>query len=426
MGVYRHSIKSPLKNKKESRNRTYKVKEEFFIDSPFDPIADDLIVEVIDQDLNNNDHLIGRAITNLHFLRQGKEKKISLKLVDGKESELVIGLTAVDFDTKEIKVEKKKSLTRFEPEQIKRDMPHLSRGSFGIVYTGKVPGVKEKIVIKDMELLSVRSMEEWKKEIELMCFTKCQYTVDIIGYSTSPKLLTIVMEYMQKGSLFDVLHKRKEKLSTLQRMRMARHCALGIQRLHNCGVIHRDVKSMNILVTEDYSCKLTDFGCGKIINDGVNSTNHLNTSNSGTPLWMAPEVKHGYVYDYAADIYSLGLVIYELFENELPVYNVATQSVQLPRAFKSQDIVLRCIAKKPQDRLKADQVVEYLNIMIDRVLKKVRMSLTKDEEKAVKSYTSKLKSKKDLADKELIALYNVLLEKDPLYVDKLIDKAFAT
>lgn len=421
------SIISPLKEKKELRVRSYKVKEEVILESKFDPIADDLIIELVDYDLNRNAHLIGRTTTNLHNLKMGKEKKLTLKLVKEKtEGEIVIGITAMDFETGKVKVDKKKTITRFDENDIKRDMPHLSRGSYGIVYTGKVPGIKEKVVIKDMEMVSVQSVEEWKKEIELMCFTKCPYTVDIIGYSTNSKLLTIVMEYMQKGSLYDVLHKRKENLSAIQRMRMARHCALGVQRLHNCGVIHRDIKSMNILVTEDYSCKLTDFGCGKVISDGVNTTIQLNTSNSGTPLWMAPEVKTGYIYDYSADIYSLGLVIYELFENQLPGYNGTTQSIVLPRSFRSQDIVLRCISKRPSDRLKADQVVEYLNSMIDHVLTKVRAQLPKEEEKALKSQKAKLKLKADPTDLELIALYNLLLQKDPLYVDKLIDKAFSS
>jgi len=86
---------------------------------------------------------------------------------------------------------------------------------------------------------------------------KNPYLVKIYGYIRTRKMLGIVLEYMEKGSLFDLLHKRKERLSQLQRVRMGRHCALGLAYLHTKNVIHRDIKSMNILVSNDYKCKIT-------------------------------------------------------------------------------------------------------------------------------------------------------------------------
>lgn len=77
------------------------------------------------------------------------------------------------------------------------------------------------------------------------------------------------MEFFERGDLYKVLHTEKEKnpLSLLQRMRMARHTALGVNYMHDLGLMHRDIKSMNILVTNDYECKLTDFGCTKVVNE---------------------------------------------------------------------------------------------------------------------------------------------------------------
>lgn len=85
---------------------------------------------------------------------------------------------------------------------------------------------------------------------------------------------------MGLGDLFGVLHKKADKhpLSLIQRMRMSRHVALGIQVLHNNNIIHRDVKSMNVLVNQDYNCKVTDFGCSKVSNE----FNVFNTVNTGT------------------------------------------------------------------------------------------------------------------------------------------------
>lgn len=81
-------------------------------------------------------------------------------------------------------------------------------------------------------------------------------------------------------------------------MRMALHMARGLGFLHSKGIAHRDVKSLNVLVTDDYSCKFADFGTAKLIND----QQILHTTNAGTPLWMAPEVRRG-VYSFPADVY---------------------------------------------------------------------------------------------------------------------------
>lgn len=371
-------------------------------------------------------------------LKKGKPKLRRLRLSVNNDSEITICITAVDFDVKanlkdsssknnnnnDLKASKPVTLRHFNLKEVKRDTPHIAKGSFGIVYTGNVAGIKEKVVIKDMDIVSQNSIDEWKKEIDLMTLGSCPYTVPIYGYSYSDTSLTIIMEYMPKGSLFDVLHKRHEKISIIQRMRMARHCALGLDFIHRNGIIHRDVKSMNILVSDDYSCKLTDFGCSKVLNDGKNNVQYLNTANSGTPLWMAPEVKKGLPYDFSADIYSLGLVIYELFENKLPHYNQITQTTELPSQYKSKYIVSQCIKTNPKERLKAHQVIEQLNLLITNILTRVKDLLAKEDEKAIRDKLSKKKGK-DSIDEELGVMYKYLLTKDPDAVDDLINKAFS-
>jgi serine/threonine protein kinase len=139
-------------------------------------------------------------------------------------------------------------LTPLDPKAIQRDFPHFAKGSFGVIFTGTVKGIAQKVVIKDMEVHNQRNVEDWKKEIAMMSRMRSPYVVEVLGYCSSGHILTIVMEYMVKGSLYDVLHVRKEPLSLIQRMRMARQCALGVAHLHAAGVIHRDIKSMNILV----------------------------------------------------------------------------------------------------------------------------------------------------------------------------------
>eukprot|EP01122_Echinamoeba_exundans_P009577 TRINITY_DN3422_c0_g1_i1.p1 TRINITY_DN3422_c0_g1~~TRINITY_DN3422_c0_g1_i1.p1 ORF type:complete len:924 (+),score=140.10 TRINITY_DN3422_c0_g1_i1:50-2821(+) len=316
------------------------------------------------------------------------------------------------------------SLPQLDPKSIQRDFPHIAKGSFGVVFTGRVAGIPiDKVVIKDMEVHNQRNIDDWKKEIAMMARMRSPYVVEVLGYCSSGHILTIVMEFMKKGSLYDVLHQRKEPLSLLQRMRMARQCALSVAHLHSAAVIHRDIKSMNILCTEDYICKLTDFGCAKLINDRT----IFNTANSGTPLWMAPEVRAGQ-YDYSADVYSLGLVLYELFENKLPFYDQMRQCVILPKQFQSASVVLPCVAAKPSSRPTAAQVVKVLDMMIRNVVGKVRKHLPPEEEYLLFNGPAPVSpSENDLPedlDAELKRLYTHLLSKNPVVVDQLIARVF--
>lgn len=436
LGEERFEIKLPDFPKLKRKEKDYKIKQQLHF-TKFDPYHDSLLIEVFDFDEQSNPTNIGRVEMKFTELKKGKPKLRKLRLSVNNDSEITICLTAVDFDIKQnpetkksssinnnLKSSKTTQIRHFTQKEVKRDTPHIAKGSYGIVYTGKVANIKEKVVIKDMDILSQNSIDEWKKEIDLMTLGSCPYTVSIYGYSYSDTSLTIIMEYMPKGSLFDVLHKRHEKISIIQRMRMARHCALGLDFLHRSGIIHRDVKSMNILVSDDYSCKLTDFGCSKIINDGKHSIQHLNTANSGTPLWMAPEVKKGLPYDFSADIYSLGLVIYELFENKLPHYNQITQTTELPSQYKSKYIVSKCVTMNPKERLTASQVVDHLNLLITNILTHVKDLLPKEDEKAIRDILAKKKGK-DSIDEELGVMYKYLLTKDPEAVDDLINKAFS-
>eukprot|EP01125_Pyxidicula_operculata_P011083 TRINITY_DN361_c0_g1_i1.p1 TRINITY_DN361_c0_g1~~TRINITY_DN361_c0_g1_i1.p1 ORF type:complete len:287 (-),score=58.61 TRINITY_DN361_c0_g1_i1:124-984(-) len=274
-----------------------------------------------------------------------------------------------------------------------------------------------------MEVINYNSVEDWKKEIAVMSQNRCRYTVEIYGYCANQNILTIVMEFMAKGDLYGILHKKKEPLSLLQRTRMARQCALGLSFLHTNHVMHRDIKSMNILVTDLYECKLTDFGCAKLVSD----RQIYNTYNTGTPLWMAPEVKRG-LYTFSADVYSLGLVFYELFEKQLPGWNEMTQTIVLPQQFKSIPVVYPLIHPTPERRPTASQVVHQLDEMIHHIVEGVKNLLKPEDQEKVKTGSqATLNSDIDIdpLEADLLHIYNILLNKPAEEVDALIDKAFS-
>eukprot|EP01124_Arcella_intermedia_P023035 TRINITY_DN3569_c0_g1_i2.p1 TRINITY_DN3569_c0_g1~~TRINITY_DN3569_c0_g1_i2.p1 ORF type:complete len:673 (-),score=145.46 TRINITY_DN3569_c0_g1_i2:53-1999(-) len=319
------------------------------------------------------------------------------------------------------------SLVHFQPLQIKRDLPHIARGSFGMVFKGHVEGTQDKVVIKDLEIQNDKSLDEWKKEVTVMVKNRSPYIAEIFGYASEGTTLTIVMEFFEYGDLFNVLHKKKDihPLSVLQRLRMARHCAYGLAFLHKNQVLHRDIKSLNVLVCKDYSCKLTDFGCAKLMNA---ADSLLLTVATGTPLWMAPEVKTGSVYSYPADVYSMGLVMYEIFERQIPGYDQQRGMVVLPPQFSSAPLVLGCIHMIPHMRMTMEQVVENLDDSIRRSLGVVLGGLPPETRLKINE-SSKLEGlaiTRDPLEFEMTQLYHHLLSLPAQEVDDMINKAFAS
>jgi len=263
-------------------------------------------------------------------------------------------------------------------------------------------------------------MEEWKREISCMVMYRSPFVVEIYGFHWNGlNKLSIIMEYMAKGDLYTILHKSPDKnpLSKILRLRMARHIALGVSHLHKNRVIHRDIKSMNVLIADDYACKLTDFGTAKMIGA---PQSELMTNNAGTPLWMAPEVKHGNFYNFPADIYSLGLVFYEIFEKTLPLWDQYQSRVRLPSVFQSASLVCPCIQSDPNKRPHADTVVDVLDKMIYNVCTGLKAVVP------ASSYEVKgeFKTTEEKETEELRALYKYLVSCSAAEVDGWVEKVF--
>lgn len=315
-------------------------------------------------------------------------------------------------------------IVQYSNKDLTRDLPHIAKGSFGIVYTGHIPGVPEKIVIKDMTVHSPDSITEWKKELVVMSKNSCQYICRVYGYTVEKKTLTIVMEYMEKGDLFSILEEpAAHSLSILQKLRMARHISMGIQKLHSNGIIHRDIKSMNVLVAEDYSCKLADFGTAKLTDD----SNTMQTLNAGTPLWMSPEVKKG-VYGLSADIYSFGIVLFELFCGPiLPYWNSHTQSLLLPHNFNACSLVMPCVNVNPAARPTSIQISNHLEFITNKIVAQYQSNMSSQEKEQLRSAAllTGVTLEADILKSETAIAYRYLLKQPPKFVDVILENPFS-
>ncbi|KAF0714743.1 Aste57867_3718 [Aphanomyces stellatus] len=164
-------------------------------------------------------------------------------------------------------------------------------------------------------------VDAFLEEIRLVAACSSPFVVAFIGVMwTRPSDVALVTEYMDRGDLRDYLA-TVETFPWLQKLTCASDVANALVYLHtHMHIIHRDVKSRNVLLNGKMQSKLTDFGIARDVVDG-----HM-TAGMGTYRWMAPEVLHGTHYDTSADLYSFGVVLSELETHRLPYAELKNSS----------------------------------------------------------------------------------------------------
>ena len=202
--------------------------------------------------------------------------------------------------------------THEDPTKKFRNLVKIGQGASGGVYTAFEVGTNALVAIKQMNLEQQPKKDLIINEILVMRDSKHKNVVNFIDSFLVKGDLWVVMEYMEGGSLTDVV--TFNMMSEGQIAAVCRETLHGLQFLHSKGVIHRDIKSDNILLAMDGNIKLTDFGfCAQI-----NESHMKRTTMVGTPYWMAPEVVTRKEYGRKIDIWSLGIMAIEMIEGEPP------------------------------------------------------------------------------------------------------------
>uniref|UniRef100_H3GC01 Protein kinase domain-containing protein n=1 Tax=Phytophthora ramorum TaxID=164328 RepID=H3GC01_PHYRM len=210
----------------------------------------------------------------------------------------------------------------------------ISKGGFGLVYTGMYKHRQvaiKKIMREKCEKLSQIRM--FVREITLMGSLKHERIVEFIGVAwDSLRNLSAITEYMERGDLRDVLHALKHQGPNTnheltwqgRKLTIALHIAEGLAYMHSLSpkVIHRDLKSKNVLLNNNYDAKLSDFGVSREhrVAEG-DGPGRFMTPGVGTSFWIAPEVLLGRDYDEHADIFSFGVVLSEIDTDDYPYWN---------------------------------------------------------------------------------------------------------
>jgi p21-activated kinase 1 len=205
--------------------------------------------------------------------------------------------------------------TEGDPSRLYRNLVKIGQGASGGVYTAYEVGSNLSVAIKQMNLEQQPKKELIINEILVMRGSRHKNIVNFIDSYLLKGDLWVVMEYMEGGSLTDVV--THSVMTEGQIGAVSRETLKGLKFLHSKGVIHRDIKSDNILLSMSGDIKLTDFGfCAQI-----NEVNLKRTTMVGTPYWMAPEVVSRKEYGPKVDIWSLGIMIIEMIEGEPPYLN---------------------------------------------------------------------------------------------------------
>lgn len=269
---------------------------------------------------------------------------------------------------------------QFGPYQI---VAPLGEGGMAAVYKAYQPSMERYVAVKVLPRQMAESSEfiaRFKREAHLLAQLQHPHILPVFDYGQTPDGYTyIVMPFIQSGTLSDVLSKRRMGLPEIRRIIVQVGDALGYA--HARGMIHRDVKPSNVLVDERGNCLLTDFGLARMTADASASAK-LTSSGAimGTPAYMSPEQGAGHSLDGRSDIYSLGIIFYEMVTGQVPYYAetpiaIVFKHIQdpLPPARKLvadlpeevEKVLLKALAKSPGDRYQsAEDFVHAVQLAI--------------------------------------------------------------
>ncbi|XVF31208.1 hypothetical protein REPUB_Repub16aG0125900 [Reevesia pubescens] len=183
-------------------------------------------------------------------------------------------------------------------------------GSYGEVYHADWNGTEvavKKFLDQDF---SGAALAEFKREVRIMRRLRHPNVVLFMGAVTRPPNLSIITEFLPRGSLYKILHRPHSQIDETRRIKMALDVARGMNCLHTSipTIVHRDLKTPNLLVDKNWTVKVGDFGLSRLKHNTFLSSK----STAGTPEWMAPEVLRNEPSNEKCDVYSFGVILWEL------------------------------------------------------------------------------------------------------------------
>ncbi|KAG8096899.1 hypothetical protein GUJ93_ZPchr0013g36096 [Zizania palustris] len=245
-----------------------------------------------------------------------------------------------------------------------RDKSVVGEGGYGTVYRGVLAG-GEVVAVKDLFDHKGQAEKEFKVEVEAIGRVRHKHLVGLVGYCAEGPKRMLVYEFVENGNLEQWLHGDDVgKFSPLTwdiRMKIAAGTAKGIAYLHEGlepKVVHRDIKSSNILLDKNWNPKVSDFGMAKVLGPG---SSYVTTRVMGTFGYVAPEYASTGMLNESSDIYSFGVLLMELISGRRPVdYNKDAGEVNLVEWFRGM-VGSRRVEELVDPRIEAPPPARALN-----------------------------------------------------------------
>ncbi|MBI2900676.1 MAG: serine/threonine protein kinase, partial [Planctomycetes bacterium] len=250
-------------------------------------------------------------------------------------------------------------------------------GGMGSVYLGHHEGLNKSVAVKILapELMKEGTFRErFLREARTAAKLEHANVVQVFDVGESPNHAFIVMQFVEGRSL-DAILKERGKLSPKEVIGIVRRVAVALGAAHKAGIVHRDVKPANILVSKDGHVKVADFGLARDVAGGEKSLSQTGEI-VGTPNYMAPEQATGGKVDGRTDLYSLGATMYHLLTGKVPFTGTSALSIVVkhlnepvppPESLEPSipkpisDVILRLMAKSPDERYQsAEDLVKAL------------------------------------------------------------------
>ena len=251
-------------------------------------------------------------------------------------------------------------------------------GGMASVYKAYQPGLERHVALKVLPPFYAQQpgfQERFIREAKAIAMLNHPNILPVYDYGQSGDYSYLVMRYVEAGSLQQLVG---APVAVALTVKIVSQIGMALEAAHRMGIIHRDVKPANVLLDKDDWALLTDFGLARMLEESVHLTG--TGIGIGTPTYMSPEQAQGGAIDHRTDVYSLGVVLFQMLTGDVPykgdtplsiVLKRMTEPLPIPRSLNPEiaesveEVVLKSLAKDPADRFQsAAEMVQQLEAAV--------------------------------------------------------------